>query len=205
MKNLSIEEQDKLFSNWSNPENKEVFFNYHINLAHFIARKYENTDIEYDDRLQLALIGMWKATLSFEPLKGYKFTTYASRAMHNEILMALRKTKKKSQINNDIIVSLHYPIVVDEYKHELTLGDIIPDEKAIIDDHLLASELHEELIYFLDNKCTDKQRYVVIETLHNKSQPQIASELGVSQSDVSKTLRKFRKKFKSFYKEKSGV
>lgn len=75
----------------------------HGNLAHHIVRKYygkslqdikRNTNMEYEDLVQLGYIGLLKAKKDFDPRGGAKFSTYASMKMLGELSTALRKFQK---------------------------------------------------------------------------------------------------------------
>ena len=63
--------------------NKEIFNN-NINIAYKIANKYLiNYRNEYEDIKQVALLGLWKAVLTFK--NGYAFSTYAYPVIQNAI------------------------------------------------------------------------------------------------------------------------
>lgn len=61
-----------------------------IPLAHFLARQIAHPHIEYEDTVQLALLGFCKAARLYDPGKS-KFTTLASLAAQHTIQMEERK------------------------------------------------------------------------------------------------------------------
>lgn len=76
-----------------------VRFEDHIKLVYFIANKYDiKPPAEKEDLVQEGFIGLWKAVQTFKPEKNYRFATYASRCIYNEINMYLRKLKKQKDI-----------------------------------------------------------------------------------------------------------
>lgn len=75
----------------------------HGKFAHHIVRKYygkalqdieRNTNMGYEDLVQLGHIGLLKAKKDFDPSYGAKFTTYASTKILGELSTALRKYQK---------------------------------------------------------------------------------------------------------------
>ncbi|OMD29166.1 hypothetical protein BJP48_18930 [Paenibacillus odorifer] len=60
-------------------------------LAHRMSR---TTGVEYLELFQEGSIGLIKAARSFDEAKGFKFSTYASRCITNELLVYLRKGRR---------------------------------------------------------------------------------------------------------------
>lgn len=76
-----------------------VNFEDHMKLVYYIVHKYRIIPpAEYDDMVQEAFIGLWKAVKTFKPEKNYAFATYASRCIYNQINMYLRTIKKQKDI-----------------------------------------------------------------------------------------------------------
>lgn len=203
---LSKEEQKEYFDHWDDPVKREEFFNHNIRLAHYIAKKYVPTGISYDELLQLALIGLWKGVRTYNPEKGFEFATYASRVMHNEILMFIRKAKKNSLEFEGIgtpLISLYSALNVDYDGNTLTFEDIL-ESKETIDEALIESDLMRELELFMS---TYNPKHVEVIKLHikGKNQRRIADTVGISQSYVSRIILKFKKNFKRYYERKTGV
>lgn len=53
------------------------FVESNLRLAHYVARRYINRGIEYDDLVQEATLGLIHAISKFDPNRGYRFSTYA--------------------------------------------------------------------------------------------------------------------------------
>ena len=88
----------------------------------------------YDEDLyQSGCLGLTKAAQSFDPEKGFKFTTYASRCIMNEIFMEFRSNKKRF-----LCVSLD----AEFSKHnDLTLSKLLPNKSESVES-LVLSEIH---------------------------------------------------------------
>src|SRR5574344_2191706 len=68
---------------------------HNLRLVVFLAKKYENTGIDLEDLVSIVTIGLIKGINTYKLDKNIKLATYASRCIDNEILMFLRKNKKK--------------------------------------------------------------------------------------------------------------
>ena len=73
-----------------------------------------------EDLISIGTIGLIKAVDTFDPGKGKKFASYASRCIENELRMELRRTRRAGPQ-----LSLQEPL---EAGGQLTLADTLPDE-----------------------------------------------------------------------------
>lgn len=64
--------------------------------AAYYARRFHD-DIEFDDYLQFASIGLLEALERFDPDRGVQFRTFAARRMHGAILNGLERCTEKQQ------------------------------------------------------------------------------------------------------------
>lgn len=60
-------------------------------LVYLIARKFLDTEIDFEDICSISKIGLIKAAKGFNPKLGFKFSTYATRTIQNEIIDELNK------------------------------------------------------------------------------------------------------------------
>ena len=72
---------------------KEILIEHNLRLVVFLAKKYENTNVDLEDLVSIGSIGLIKGINTFSRDKNIKLATYVSRCIDNEILMHLRKTK----------------------------------------------------------------------------------------------------------------
>lgn len=96
---------------------------HNLRLVAHIVKKLEKVADEAEDLISVGTIGLINAIETFDPNKGARLATYASRCIENEILMFLRAGKKTRHE-----VSLHEPIGADREGNELTLMDVLPDD-----------------------------------------------------------------------------
>lgn len=67
------------------PQYAAAVIELHRPLAISRARKMRRPEVDTDDLIQVALMGMWKAIRRFDPENGAKFSTYAVRTMDGEL------------------------------------------------------------------------------------------------------------------------
>ena len=81
-------------------EARNVLIEHNLRLVVFLAKKYESTGYDLEDLVSIGSIGLIKGINTYKVDKNIKLATYASRCIANEILMFIRKNKKrKSEIS----------------------------------------------------------------------------------------------------------
>ena len=175
-------------------EARNILIERNLRLVAHIVKKFNNHQNEIEDLISVGTIGLIKAINSFDGDKGAKFATYASRCIHNEILMHLRSTKK-----HNYNVYIQEPIGIDKEGNEVTMEDKIADSEMGIDDQIdlkmQIKSLYNEIKYVLKGreKTVIELRYGLIDG-KEVTQREIAKELGISRSYVSRIEKKAIKK-----------
>ena len=173
---------------------------HNLRLVAHIVKKFENTGEEPEDLISIGTIGLIKAIESYSEGKGTKLATYAARCIENEILMHLRALKKTKKD-----VSLHDPIGQDKEGNEISLIDVLKSESEDVINTIQQSieiEKMKEFIQILD----EREKEVIVgrfglDLQKEKTQREIASELGISRSYVSRIeKRALMKMFHEFYR-----
>ncbi|EHL73527.1 MULTISPECIES: RNA polymerase sporulation sigma factor SigK [Bacillus] len=189
-------------------EARNLLIEHNLRLVAHIVKKFENTGEDPEDLISIGTIGLIKAIESYSEGKGTKLATYAARCIENEILMHLRALKKTKKD-----VSLHDPIGQDKEGNEISLIDILKSESEdVIDTIQLNMELEKVMKYL--RVLDEREKEVIIGRFglnmqEEKTQREIAKELGISRSYVSRIeKRALMKMFHEFYreeKEKDGA
>ena len=197
------EKQDKEYleraANGDN-EARNKLVEHNLRLVAHIIKKYYGVQTEQDDLVSIGTIGLIKAINTFKPDKNIRLSSYASRCIENEILMHFRSVKKSAQD-----VSLNETIDTDKDGNPLTLMDIMAVDDTILDD--LDRKLNSrKLGQFIREELSGREKTVILlryglggtEPL---TQKEIAKQLGISRSYVSrietKALKKLKKRFDS--------
>ena len=154
------------------------------NLVHYLVQRklgVASTSSEYDDIVSVGTIGLVKAAITFDKLRGNTFATYASRCIKNEIFMYYRKANKYA---NDI--SIDETIGDDGEGKGLTLGDTIEDHESNFVDKLVNREDFIQLVSIVLNYLKPRERLVMLYRIGNTKQVDIAEIMNISRSYVSR-------------------
>ncbi len=198
---LSKEEEIKYVELSMNNDQKarNILIEHNLRLVVFLAKKYENTNTDLEDLVSIGTIGLIKAVNTYRLDKNIKLATYASRCIDNEILMYLRKTKRKRTE-----VSFEDSLSFDADGNELHLEDVLGTESDIVtkglDDELDKTMMLEEIEKL---NTRDKEINELRYGLNGKremTQKDVASLLGISQSYISRIEKKVIKKLKNIIK-----
>ena len=195
----SMEEELVIKSNNGDMHARNKLIEHNLRLVVFLAKKYDNTMYDLEDLVSIGTIGLIKGVKTYKLDKNIKLATYASRCIDNEILMFLRKNKRRK-----VEVSFEDSINLDQDGNELHLEDVLgtPDDivekeyESIVDKELLIKEIEN-----LSKR--DKEILTLRYGLYNQkeyTQKEVADMLGISQSYISRIEKKAIKKLKSLMK-----
>ena len=203
-----LSEEEELFyinklSEENNLEARQVLVERNLRLVVYIAKKFENTGINIEDLISIGTIGLTKGVNTFNADKKIKLATYASRCIENEILMYLRRTNKTKGE-----VSIDEPLNKDVDGNELLLSDILGTDPDITSRDI-EDEVDKKLLRASIGKLNDRERDIMemrfgFKTGDEKTQKEVADELGISQSYISRLEKKIIKKMKKDIMSKTG-
>ena len=204
---LSSEEEEKALKRMAkgDPEARNKLIEHNLRLVAHIVKKFENTGEDNEDLISIGTIGLIKAIESYQLGKGTKLATYAARCVENEILMYLRSLKKTRKD-----VSLHDPIGTDKEGNEITLIDIL-GTKADEVINQVEMQIERRNIYQHIHILDEREQEVIRARFglggeKEKTQREIAKELGISRSYVSRIeKRALIKLFHEFYRNDRKV
>ena len=168
---------------------------HNLRLVVFLAKKYENTKVDLEDLVSIGTIGLIKGVNTYKLDKNIKLATYASRCIDNEILMFLRKNKKRKGE-----VSFEDSLSYDAEGNELHLEDILGTEPDIVTKGL-EEETNKKLLYEEINHLNDRDKEIMVLRYglydnEEKTQKEVAEMLGISQSYISRIEKKVIRRLK---------
>ncbi len=174
-------------------EARNKLIEHNLRLVVFLAKRYENTTYDIEDLVSIGSIGLIKGINTYKIDKNIKLATYASRCISNEILMFLRKNKRKRSE-----VSLEEALNYDSEGNELHLEDILGTDAELVpkeyekkvDKEVLNKEI--ELLSPRDKEIMTL-RYGLNNTVEY-TQKEVAEMLGISQSYISRIEKKVVRK-----------
>ena len=106
---------------------RQKLIEHNLRLVAHIIKKYYASQNDQEDLISIGTIGLIKAIDTFDPAKGIRLSSYASRCIENEILMFFRSGRKSAQD-----VSLNEPIDTDKEGNALTMLDTMAVDDTIV-------------------------------------------------------------------------
>ncbi|MDD4283150.1 MAG: RNA polymerase sporulation sigma factor SigK [Bacilli bacterium] len=172
---------------------------HNLRLVVFLSKKYENTKIDLEDLVSIGTIGLIKGINTYKLDKNIKLATYASRCIDNEILMYLRKNKKRRGE-----ISFEDSLSYDAEGNELHLEDILGTEPDIVTKGI-EEEVEKQLLYQEVNKLNGRDKKIMIlryglYNYNEMTQKDVAELLNISQSYISRIEKKVIKRLKTIVK-----
>lgn len=178
---------------------REKLIEHNLRLVVFLSKKYENTGVDLEDLVSIGTIGLIKGVNTYKLDKNIKLATYASRCIDNEILMFLRKNKKRKTE-----VSFEDNLSYDAEGNELHLEDILGTDNDIVTKGI-EDETDRKILYEEIEKLNprDKQIMILRYGLFNHeelTQKDVANLLGISQSYISRIEKKVIRRIQNITK-----
>ena len=182
-----------------NEDAKNKLIEHNLRLVVYLSKKYENTKIDLEDLVSIGTIGLIKGINTYKMDKNIKLATYASRCIDNEILMYLRKNKKR---NAD--VSLEESLSFDSEGNELHLEDILGTDKDLVTKELEDNDLKLTLLKEI-NRLPERDKEIIklrygLFGEKEITQKELAQKLNISQSYISRIEKKVIKRIKETIK-----
>ena len=178
---------------------KEKLIEHNLRLVVFLAKKYENTGVDLEDLVSIGTIGLIKGVNTYKLDKNIKLATYASRCIDNEILMFLRKNKKRRTE-----VSFEDNLSYDAEGNELHLEDILGTESNVVTKGI-EDETDKNMLYREINKLNGRDKQIMVLRYglfgyNEMTQKDVANLLGISQSYISRIEKKVIRRLKNIAK-----
>ena len=175
---------------------RDILIERNLRLVAHIVKKYMNSGKETDEMISVGIVGLVKVVNTYNFEKGSRLATYAARCIDNELLMLMRGDRKLSRE-----VSLYDPIGTDKEGNEITLLSILEHEDEDIIDQLDKKQSLRKLSKILSKVLTPREYFVVIRRYglyghHETTQRELAEQLNISRSYVSRIEKKALEKLR---------
>lgn len=195
---LSTEEENEAIELIGESEEaRTLLVEHNLRLVVYIAKRFENIEVDIEDLISIGTIGLIKAVNTYKTDKNIKLATYASRCIENEILMYIRKNAAKK-----CEISIDEPLSNDFDGNELLLSDILScDEESVYKD--LEADEDKKTIRNALNGLSKREREIIILRFgldgSNKelTQKEVADLLGISQSYISRLEKRIISRLKT--------
>ena len=198
---LSKEEEEETLelASFGDEIAKNKLIEHNLRLVVFLAKKYENTNIDLEDLVSIDTIGLIKGINTYKMGKNIKLATYASRCIDNEILMFLRKNKKRKTE-----ISFEDSLSYDADGNELHLEDVLGTDSDIVTKEL-EDKIERKILIEEIEKLNERDKKIMILRYglfgnEEVTQKDVADMLGISQSYISRIEKKVIKRLKNIVK-----
>jgi RNA polymerase sporulation-specific sigma factor len=213
-KPLDAKEEKEYLTRWEQGdlEAREILIERNLRLVAYLVKKYSNSDHSVDDLISIGTIGLIKAVDTYRPGKGVRLATYASRCIDNELLMTFRSDKKQSKE-----VFLYEPIGGDDGEgNSLSLLDVLESLDEDIPERMEKEENIAKLYRFIEENLTEREKRIIrlrygvpeqprIPERPEVTQREIAKQLGISRSYVSRIEKKALLKLRRAYERREEL
>lgn len=136
------------------------------------------------DLFSAGIVGVVKAVNTFDPNKGFAFSTYATRIVRNEILMTFRKKRITPAFSLDEPYQL-------ENGDSVNFSEMIADSKRFEDEAIADMQIKQ-----MSSTLSDREKKIISLSMGGKTQTEIAKICGISQAQVSKIRKSIYKKWR---------
>ena len=155
------------------------------------ARAYYLAGAEGDDLIQEGMLGLWRAVISFDPMRGVPFEAYAHTCISRRIYSAVRDARalKHEPLNQSI--SLEKPLFEDNAESH-------PGNAAVSDPESLVIGMEEqaERLRRLRELLSVFEAQVLSLYLGGLSYDEIADRLKKPRKSVDNAIQRIKKKLK---------
>lgn len=167
------------------PKQKQLVADNHRLIYSYAKKNHLKLDEWYD----VLAIAMCKAARRFDPDKG-KFSTWCYRHFDNEVRTVRNDARKKSRIPNDLIVP---------YESMFKAVDCNDDNSdRLIDVGYAEDRIYDMLVYDIEQNMTRIERDVFDCLINGYTLRMIASEVGCTPKEVSKTISSIKTKVREY-------
>ncbi len=189
---LSEEELIELFKKYKNGDKKafEKIYLHNLRFVHFfIGKNFFNLELDREELFAVGCYGLQKAILTFDIGK-VKFLSYASVCIKNEILMFLRKEKRRIQ---GLDVSLDEPVISYNNGQVRSYEDILADTSVSIEENFFHKERLKYIRKIVEEIPDERNKEIIklffgFDGREPISQLEISKKFNLSQSYTSRIV-----------------
>lgn len=170
-----------------------------INLIYFVLKQlniYNRNGI--DEYFDIGLLGLTKGLQTYTESKG-AVSTYLVNCIKNEILMEMRNQKAGKRNNGAKPISINTPTT-----DNLTIEDTIKSDFDMLESTIKKERIKELGVAINALKPIEK-RVIIDIYFNNKTQLEIAEEIGVRQSYISRIKTKAIRKLRTWFEKNEKI
>lgn len=171
----------------------DYLMNKYNDLVNMKASKFFMIGAERDDIIQEGMIGLYKATKSFDTQKQNSFKTFANLCIERQLITALKTSNRQKNIPLNSAFSLNQA-AYDE-NDDVAVIEVL-DTKTAEDplDTITKKEYYNSIETQINESLSDFERQVLHYYKQGKSYAAIAEKLNSKVKSVDTAIQRIRKK-----------
>lgn len=170
----------------------EFIINKYNDIVNIKASKFFATGVERDDIIQEGLIGLYKATKSYDTKKQNSFKNFANLCIERQLITSIKSANRQKNIPLNSAFSLNAP-AYEEDENDI-FGKI--DDKTAEDplETITKKEYYNLVETKIDESLSDFEKLVLNEYKKGKSYIDIATGLKTKVKSVDTAIQRIKKK-----------
>ena len=177
----------------------EFIINKYNDIVNIKASKFFATGVEKEDIVQEGLIGLYKATKSYDTSKQNSFKNFANLCIERQLITSIKSANRQKNIPLNSAFSLNAPA----YEEDDTdiFGKI--DDKTAEDplETITKKEYYNMVETKIDESLSDFEKRVLNEYKQGKSYSDIANGLNSKIKSVDTAIQRIKKKANKIKKQ----
>ena len=166
--------------------------NKYNNVVNIKASKFFAVGVEKDDIIQEGLIGLYKATKSYDGEKQNSFKSFANMCIERQLITAVKSANRQKNIPLNSAFSLNTPAYDDSETDALEILALNFVEDPL--DTIANREYFFQIESKIDENLSDFERKVLVQYKQGKSYVDIAREVNSKVKSVDTAIQRIRKK-----------
>ncbi|QST02776.1 sigma-70 family RNA polymerase sigma factor (plasmid) [Pontibacillus sp. ALD_SL1] len=184
-------------------EAKNTLIQHNLRLVAYLAHKFTKDYDVLEELISIGTFGLIKAVDTFDTERNIKFATYASKCIQNEILMSFRKHKNRKDDSY-----LEETVTRDSEGNEMSLMDTIGTDDDLVEQDIMR-ENDIRILYSLLQTLPSRERTIIEKRYGIGRKPmlqcEVAQEMNISQSYVSRIEKKVLRQLQHGYSKKTAI
>lgn len=166
--------------------------NKYNNIVNMKASKFFAVGVEKEDIIQEGLIGLYKATQSYNGDKQSSFKSFANMCIERQLITMVKSANRQKNIPLNSAFSLSNPAYDegDSDVIEILETNLVEDPLDTIANKEYFSQMESKI----DETLSDFERQVLVQYKQGKSYNDIAKELNSKVKSVDTAIQRIRKK-----------
>ena len=170
----------------------EFILDKYNNIVNIKASKFFANGIERDDIIQEGLIGLYKATKSYDVQKQNSFKTFANLCIERQLITSIKSANRQKNIPLNSAFSLNAPAYEDNDLDVLGILNSKTAEDPL--DTITKKEYYDLIEKKMDENLSDFEKKVLKEYKQGKSYVDIAKQVNTKVKSVDTAIQRIKKK-----------